>query len=226
MALEPVTRQVVSGLLKLGLSLRHQAEPAPATAEGQPDGLTPLQAQVLVLLRAVPAQGMRLAQVSRALAVTMPAATEAVAVLEQRGLLRRAQPADPPSGPLTGQARTRGRAGVFVVLTTAGRSESEKGVSWPGFLLPALESLTPAEQAGLLRSLTKMVRALQEAGQIPVARMCVTCRFFRPDVHDDAERPHHCAFVDAPFGDRHLRLDCAEHEAADAADVARNWQRF
>jgi hypothetical protein len=41
--------------------------------------------------------------------------------------------------------------------------------------------------------------------------MCATCVFFRPDVHDDPERPHHCAFVDAPFGDRQLRLDCDDY---------------
>jgi hypothetical protein len=47
--------------------------------------------------------------------------------------------------------------------------------------------------------------------------MCVTCRYFRPHVHSDPERPHHCAFVDAPFGDRALRLDCRDHEAKEEA---------
>jgi len=59
-----------------------------------------------------------------------------------------------------------------------------------------------------------MIAALQEQGRIPVARMCPTCRFFRPNVHDDPERPHHCAFVDAPFGDRSVRIDCPDHEPA------------
>ncbi|MER3418788.1 MAG: MarR family transcriptional regulator, partial [Chloroflexota bacterium] len=27
-------------------------------------------------------------------------------------------------------------------------------------------------------------------------------------------RPHHCAFVDAPFGDRSIRLDCPDHAPA------------
>ena len=47
-----------------------------------------------------------------------------------------------------------------------------------------------------------------------MSRMCLDCRFFRPDVHDDPARPHHCAFVDAPFGDAQLRIDCADHQPA------------
>ena len=56
-----------------------------------------------------------------------------------------------------------------------------------------------------------MIRTLQEKGRIPVARMCVSCRFFQPFRHDNPARPHHCAFVDAAFGDEELRLDCPDH---------------
>jgi hypothetical protein len=69
----------------------------------------------------------------------------------------------------------------------------------------------------------KIIRGLQEAGDIPVQRMCVTCRYFRPNVHDDRDRPHHCAFVDAAFGDPQLRLDCTEQEPASAAESRANW---
>jgi hypothetical protein len=67
-----------------------------------------------------------------------------------------------------------------------------------------------------------MIGALQQRGEIPVSRMCPTCRFFRPHVHDDPVRPHHCAFVDAPFGDAQLRIECDDHEDAPAEHVARS----
>jgi hypothetical protein len=38
----------------------------------------------------------------------------------------------------------------------------------------------------------------------------------RPTLTSD--RPHHCRFVDAPFGDSELRLDCVDHQTA-RADV-------
>jgi len=78
----------------------------------------------------------------------------------------------------------------------------------------------------MLRALTRVIRALQEARAIPVQRICVTCRHFRPHVHDDATAPHHCAFVDAAFGDAGLRLDCTDHEGATGQDRARKWARF
>ncbi|MGH8510685.1 MAG: hypothetical protein ACREU8_04680, partial [Gammaproteobacteria bacterium] len=41
---------------------------------------------------------------------------------------------------------------------------------------------------------------LQERGEVPISRMCVTCQHFRPGVYDDPDTPHHCAFVNAAFG--------------------------
>lgn len=51
-------------------------------------------------------------------------------------------------------------------------------------------------------------------------------RFFRPRVHADPYRPHHCAFGDAPFGDRHLRLECADHQPAPEEQERRARETF
>src|SRR3546814_1949368 len=72
--------------------------------------------------------------------------------------------------------------------------------------------LDDGERAAFLKGLTKMIGALQTRGTIPVQRMCVSCAHFRPNVHSDAATPHHCAFVDAAFGDASLRLDCRSEE--------------
>ena len=71
-----------------------------------------------------------------------------------------------------------------------------------------------------------MIRTLQTRGRIPVARMCVSCRFFQPFRHDHPTTPHHCAFVDAPFGDGELRLGCPDHAAAPAEQAERTWRVF
>jgi hypothetical protein len=52
-------------------------------------------------------------------------------------------------------------------------------------------------------------------------RSPIDYRFFQPYRHPDPDRPHHCAFVDAPFGDGELRLDCPDHDAAPAGQAAR-----
>ena len=70
-----------------------------------------------------------------------------------------------------------------------------------------------------------MIRTLQLNGEIPVSRMCLTCVHFRPNVHTGAE-PHHCAFVDAAFGARHLRLECGDHQPAAPQQEKDAWAAF
>jgi hypothetical protein len=90
----------------------------------------------------------------------------------------------------------------------------------------ALETLSAKEQSTLLHLVIKTIRALQQAGAIQPQRVCITCRYFRAYVHDDADLPHHCALVDAPFGGRHLRLDCNEHEQAEPGGLDAAWKAF
>lgn len=185
-------------LSKIGLALRSES-----WKDTAPRGLNPTQAQVLVVLERADA-GLRLSDVADRLGVSAPTVSASVSALERKGLVQKR--------PASDDARA-----IDISLTRAGRSEAGRMAEWPDLLLGAVGVLDPAEEAVFLKALLKIIRELQERGRISPARMCITCRYFRPDVHDDAERPHHCAFVDAPFGDRNLRVDCADHEPATAA---------
>lgn len=198
---DPLGQRVVTGLVKVGLAMRHRA-----WSEAEGSGLTPTQGQILVLLRLRPGAGMRLSEVAEALAVTPPTASVAVRALVAKGLVSKTR--------AVGDARA-----VTIALTGAGIREAERAAGWADFLLAAVDELAPVEQEVFYRSLVKMIRLLQEQGEIPVSRMCVTCRFFQPNVHPSRDKPHHCAFVDAPFGDRHLRLECADHDPAPLKQV-------
>ena len=184
---------VVTGLAKLGLALRHES-----WRRRERSGLTPTQAEILVFLRASGDRGVRLSELASGLGVTGATASESLRALHEKGLVTKERNA--------GDARA-----LAIVLTERGRDEAEREAVWPDLFLEAADALTGEEQAVFLRGLVAMIRSLQEQGRIPVARMCVTCTYFRPDAHDDPERPHHCAFVDAPFGDRQLRLDCDDY---------------
>jgi DNA-binding MarR family transcriptional regulator len=184
---------VVTGLAKLGLALRHES-----WRRREQSGLTPTQAEILVFLRACGQRGIRLSELADGLGVTAATASDSLRALHEKGLVSKERDA--------GDARA-----LAVTLTERGRRDAEREAMWPDLFLEAAGALSDEEQAVFLRGLVAMIRSLQEQGRIPVARMCVTCTFFRPDVHDDPERPHHCAFVDAPFGDRQLRLDCDDY---------------
>jgi DNA-binding MarR family transcriptional regulator len=204
---EPLDKRVTTGLAKIGIALKQQA-----WVEAGGRGLTPTQGQVLALLRANPG-GLRLGVLAEQLGVTAATTSDSVTALQRKGLVAKE--------PTAGDGR-----GVAVVLTPTGSREAAAAAAWPDFLLEAVDALSAAEQATFLRALVAMIRTLQEKGRIPVARMCVSCRFFQPFRYEDPIRPHHCAFVDAPFGDAELRLDCPDHQTAPADQAAHNWQVF
>ncbi|MDQ7842833.1 MAG: MarR family winged helix-turn-helix transcriptional regulator [Armatimonadota bacterium] len=203
----PVERRIATGLAKIGLALKiHAWREAGARA------VTPTQAQILSLVGNAP-EGVTVGEVASRLGVTAPTASDAVEALVRKQLLRKGRsPRD---------ARVRS-----ITVTPQGRRVARRIGDWTDFLVPAVEALDPDEQAIFLRALVSMIRILQDRGEIPVSRICVTCRFFRPYVHKNPARPHHCAFVDAPFGDRLLRVDCSDHQPADAGTQRRRWEQF
>lgn len=198
------SERIMAGLAKLALVMRHEAW----KASGQ-RGLTPTQSQILAVV-AGSRQPLGIKAIAEQLAVTMGTVSEAVSTLAEKELVeKRPDPED-------------GRA-IVVHLTRAGRRDASKAEQWPDTIRSAAESLPPTEQSALLRGLVGMVRSLQLQGSVPTSRMCVECRFFRPNEHAGTEKPHHCQFIDAPIADADLRLDCDDMEPAPPSDRERLW---
>ncbi|MSQ76890.1 MAG: MarR family transcriptional regulator [Nitrospiraceae bacterium] len=205
---DPLPHRLASALSKVSVSLKRRLWRDAASRR-----ISPLQAQILAFLRQRSTHGATVSDITRMLGVTMPTASDVIAVLVKRGLLRK--------------FRTEADGRVFTVLLTArGRRRAEQVQGWPDFLLWAAELLPPEEQESLLRTLVKLIRSIQERGEIPAAKMCVTCTHFRPYVNQDSERPYHCALMNADFGDRLIRIDCNEHEPASPEQQERQWQAF
>lgn len=202
------SRRVIVGLAKLGQALRSQAWQGAAERR-----LTPTQGQILVLLAGAQGRGLRLGELADRMGVRPATASEALSTLAKKGLIAKEAASDD------------GRA-LAIRLTPAGRRESARAKEWPEFLMEAVDALDATEQAVLLRGLMKMIRTLQVERQIPVATMCVTCKFFSPHAHATSETPHHCNFVNAPFGDGGLRLECADHVVAPEEMQAQLWNTF
>lgn len=201
----PLGERVAEALNKLGLALKHQT-----WRQANEEGLSPTQGQILAILAA--AAPLRPSELARRLGVSLPTVSDSVRVLVDKGLVEKSR-----------DDRDARAAGLH--LTAAGRRSAARAAGWPEFLGAAVDELSQAEREVFLAGLIKMIRNLQARGLIPIQRMCVTCNHFRPGVHA-GPRPHHCAFVDAPMGARHLRLDCDDHAAAPPAVAAEIWARF
>lgn len=175
-------------------------------------GLNPAQAQVLNFLAARPG-GARSGEVAAHLVISAASIADTLAALVRKGLVRR--DSDP-----------RDARAVLMRATPDGLRLGAEVARAGSQVASALAKLPRAAQEELLLTRISLIRQLQVAGAIPLQRMCVSCRHFRPHAHPGASRPHHCAFVDAAIGNRDLRLDCGEHEAADPAVQAATWTGF
>ena len=199
-------KQAATGLAQLSLFLRTRQWQAAESL-----GLTPTQNTVLTLLRQRGPNRVR--TLAKLLGVTQATASRAVSALERKRLVRKS--IDPGDGRAT-----------LVSLVSAGLRLASGRTEFPEALLTALAGLSPLENRALHSALSKVILELQESGAIEPQRMCCTCRFFRPYRHSDESRPHHCDFVDAPFGTDSLRLDCGDHQPAKETLRRQRWRRF
>lgn len=203
---EQATGRVTHSLLRLNTAMRSQAWEWAESA-----GLTPTQGEILVLLmqRKMP---LRLGEIARETALTAATTSDAVSTLEAKGLIEKRR------------AHEDGRA-LAVRLTGKGRTAAKRALQWPDFLSTAIDTLGGDEQAIFYRTLLKMIRQLQVQGDIPVHRMCMTCRHLEPS--KNAKRaPHRCLALGVSLGDVELRLDCEAHEEADSATQKKIWKIF
>jgi DNA-binding MarR family transcriptional regulator len=206
---EPLAQRVAAGVQKIGLVMKRRVWQSVGKR-----GVLPLQGQVLSLLRMQQNRCATVSSLAQELAVKVPTVSDAVKTLEHKGLVKRSR------------SRKDNRVVHHVQLSARGVRQGSIGAGWPDFLAAAADQLSPSEQVSLLRALIKMIRTLQTRGEIPIARMCVSCRYFQPNVYSDPERPRHCDYVDAPFGARRLRINCAEHKPAAKAQADRIWKVF
>lgn len=181
-------------------------------SEAGEDNLHPTQKAILDLAEQRAPEKLRPTDVARHLGVALPTATDSINSLVAKSFLRKGRhPSD--------------RRVVLLELTARGRQAlaERRGDSAAG---RALAGLSLVDRIDLLEIVSKLIRHLQIAGSISPQRLCLTCRYFKPYAHASRAAPHHCEFVDAPFGPADLRVDCGDHETAEPGHQAATWARF
>jgi DNA-binding MarR family transcriptional regulator len=169
--------------------------------EAKSHGLSPLQAGVLTSLLYMPEGSGRVGRLAREFHVSQPTMSDAVAALGRKALVRKRR------------ATADSRASTLT-LTAEGRAVAVRLSGWNETLRRSLEELPDEGKVPIMRFLFGLIASLQQAGFITVARMCITCRFFRPDGDPAQPERHFCALLKVPLAESALRIDCPEHELA------------
>ena len=203
----PIEQKLTHALSRIELVLRADQWQATHGA-----GLNPTQGQILMLL-ARKKTPMRLQEIAHELSVSGPTVSDSVAALSAKELVKK--------------QKSKEDARALAITLTRGGSKLVRALDDTSSVIEAaIERLPEPERVAYFRTTLKLIRELQQIARIPIARMCVTCRYFRPNVHRRGNRPHHCALVDAAFGDRSIRTECSDHEVADPHLAAQNWNTF
>jgi DNA-binding MarR family transcriptional regulator len=191
-----VERKIVAALERLAQALR-----VLLWEEAKAYGASPIQLQILLYLQHAPPARCRVRALAQEFDLTPPTISDAVASLAAKGLLQRAPwPAD--------------RRGTVLQPTPAGRELASALTRWTDAVQAALATFSAEEKLVALGFLLRLIAALQQAGVITVARLCLTCRFFQPNVYPDPQAPHHCGLLDRPLPLAALRVDCPDHVPA------------
>lgn len=191
MTLEAQAQKLVAGLVRVAVM-------APADAPEPDHGLPPAHRQVMLLL-GYRDREYRLSDLAGDLGASVAATMALLSPLIAEGLVEMRP------------APSYAARDMRVAATDRGLATTPAPANWAGKLLAEVEGLTDNQQQRLLRMVTARIGLMQQQNSIPVTRMCLSCRFFDGYRHPGTETPHHCWFVDAPFGYKELRLHCPDH---------------
>lgn len=169
--------------------------------------ISPLQLRILLTLLKTGAKHT-VGGTAEELSVTPATVSDAVASLVKKGLLAKKRGTED------------GRVAHLALSARGKRLAVSQTV--PDELIDLIRTLSKGEQESLLLVLIKLIRGFQERGMIPIARMCTNCRFFSPNAYPNSKKPHHCGFVEAPFGDRELRIECPDYAAPAGLNVLKD----
>lgn len=202
-----IEERVLFAVEKLAAVLRQRER-----GEADRHGLYPTQLQILDQAAASEG-GTTPTEVALAQGVSLATISDSLAALEAKGLITRERSA-------------RDARRVVVRLTARGRRLTRKHTGADDPLMEVIRSLSADEQSTLLAAGQKIIAVLQQQRQISTNAMCVNCAFFHPNVYRDAAKPHHCGYVDAPFGDAQLQTNCADFKAASEDVRKQNVRRY
>jgi DNA-binding MarR family transcriptional regulator len=192
--LEALPHRLATGLARVAVAMHLAADDPAAGLERT------LAQQQLLLLLSQRRDGYTLSDLAADAGMTAPATETSIHTLVREGLVVMGAAAAPWDVP--------------VRITDRGRAQAPELLHWASDLLTEFRKLDETGQRQLLQVVTDHIRRLQRQGQIPVVKMCLTCRFFDGYAHPGTPDPHHCRLVDAAFGHQLLRLRCPEQEPA------------
>lgn len=168
--------------------------------ENRETHLSPIQMQFLIHCFFQPRERRTVSQLAEYFHLTPATVSDAVRVLETKGLLKR-EP-DPDD-----------RRIAYLNLTPAGIALADRVSFWAEPIRRALEGIENSKKLATMETLMEMIARLYEMRVISIAQMCIICANFHENPSPTENAPYYCALRGQPMEVNHLRLDCPAYRS-------------
>jgi DNA-binding MarR family transcriptional regulator len=162
--------------------------------------LSPIQVQVLIFLLHHSAAKRKVSYLADEFNMTKATVSDAVKSLEQKKLIRK-----------TGEQDDN--RSYIIELTNKGKAIARKTSLFTRHLHTPVTKMNDDDKETLLLSLMQIINHLVEQEIITIQRMCFTCMHYRAT--QEGQR-HFCRLLNKKLVPADLRIDCPEHQTAEA----------
>lgn len=158
-------------------------------------GLSPIQIQVLIFIRHHGAEKATVSYLAKEFNLTKATISDAVKVLEQKGLVKK----------LAGGVDSRS---YLLGLTAAGRKVVTETEGFADALRPVVATFSAGDKTVIWESLFTLIAQLNKQGVISVQRMCFNCTHYAKK-----NGGHYCNLLLISLQSENIRIDCPEFES-------------
>lgn len=158
--------------------------------------LSPIQIQLLIFIRYHHSDKNTISYLAEEFNVTKPTISDAVKVLEQKKLITKSE----------NQLDSRSYS---VILTGSGKKLVRQTEHYTAPISSWIIQMEQGEKESLWKSISDLIRVLNQSGAIGVQRTCYNCRHYTMK-----GGVHFCNLLDETLENKDIRIDCAEHELA------------
>ena len=160
--------------------------------------LTPAQIQTLLFIRYIRPDSAIVNTLAKSLSSTPATASGVLDALQKKSLVRR-------------KRKESDRRVVSLSLTSKGANTVQKLEGLGYELQKIIEALTVEEQEVLLSSLSKIERLLRKKGYALITGTCLTCCYFRLNIHLGAGKSHYCKLFNIDMREDEIYRECPEY---------------
>ncbi len=157
-------------------------------------GLSPIQIRLLIFVAYHPPQQCTITQLAMEFNVTKPTISDAVRVMEAKGLI----------GKITSATDSRSYS---IGLSASGQEIVSQTQAFTGPMTQLLAGYPQKQQEKFFEMLSKLIYGLNRHGVLSVQRTCFGCRFY-----DKKPMGDYCMLLEKTLFPPDIRIDCPEFE--------------